>query len=177
MLVLCLSVFWSSCFVFMQFQRGIFNFFASCDNLHNVFLLVYFSWNPQAGYMSYRTFWPWSFVQLYMKIYHAYTCFLHLQALLSASPITSPQLHSRFYDSESSSLLPRNIEWQTYSDTSKLNEQRPNHFPIYLITYNMPPVFSFITWYSIRDHDLVYINCKYVSSLILPAKILNLFCI
>ena len=52
-----------------------------------------------------------------------------------------------------------------------LQKQQCDCFPIYLIAYNVPPIFLLIAWHFIRDHHLVYIDRKYVSYLLFVVKI------
>ena len=44
------------------------------------------------------------------------------------------------------------------------------HCSIYLIDFNIPPVFSIIAWHFIRKYHLVYIDRKFVSYLSLLVK-------
>ena len=56
-------------------------------------------------------------------------------------------------------------------DFGLFDKQWYNCFPIYLIAYNIPPVFSIIAWDLIRKHHLVYNDRKYVSHLSLLVKV------
>ena len=44
-----------------------------------------------------------------------------------------------------------------------LNKKRYDRFPIYLIAYSILPIFPVISLHSIRDHNFVYIDRKYIS--------------
>lgn len=56
---------------------------------------------------------------------------------------------------------------------SSLDEQRYDRFLIDVIAYNITPVLPIVVRLLIKDYDLVYIDCKYVSYLLVLMKIFN----
>ena len=56
---------------------------------------------------------------------------------------------------------------------SSLDEQRYDRFLIDMIAYNITPVLPIVVRLLIKDYDLVYIDCKYASYLLVLVKIFN----
>ena len=56
---------------------------------------------------------------------------------------------------------------------SSLDEQRYDRFLFDVIAYNIIPVLPIVVRLLIKDYDLVYIDCKYVSYLLVLMKIFN----
>ena len=104
---------------------------------------------------------------------------LLLQALLSNLQTIAIHPHSKVFDTDTPTFVPQKHLMTLYGLIFCRIEIRRrcfdkkwyDRFSIYLIACNIPSVFPVTAWHSIRKHNLVYINHKYVIYLPLLVKV------